>query len=158
MRNDHESLAHTKWRCQYHIVITPKYRRQIIYGRYRVEIGKILRTICERYDVEIIEANACKDHIHMLVAIPPKMSVSRFMGILKGKSALMIFDRFANLKYKYGNRHFWCRGYFVDTVGRNKTAIQKYIQNQLEEDKTVEQISMKEYIDPFTGEPVKEGS
>ena len=135
-----------------------KYRRQIIYGRYRVEIGKILRTICERYDVEIIEANACKDHIHMLVAIPPKMSVSRLMGILKGKSALMIFDRFANLKYKYGNRHFWCRGYFVDTVGRNKTAIQKYIQNQLEEDKTVEQISMKEYIDPFTGEPVKEGS
>ena len=154
MKNDYESLTPTKWRCQYHIVITPKYRRQIIYGRYRVEIGKILRTICERYDVEIIEANACKDHIHMLVAIPPKMSVSRFMGILKGKSALMIFDRFANLKYKYGNRHFWCRGYFVDTVGRNKTAIQKYIQNQLEEDKTVEQISMKEYIDPFTGEPV----
>ena len=109
----YESLTHTKWRCQYHIVITPKYRRQIIYGRYKVEIGKILRTICERYEVEIIEANACPDHIHMLVAIPPKMSVSRFMGILKGKSALMIFDRFANLKYKYGNRHFWCRGYFV---------------------------------------------
>ena len=157
MKNDYDNLAHTKWRCQYHIVITPKYRRQIIYGRYRVEIVKILRTICERYDVEIIEANACKDHIHMLVAIPPKMSVSRLMGILKGKSALMIFDRFANLKYKYGNRHFWCRGYFVDTVGRNKTPIQKYIQNQLEEDKTAEQISMKEYIDPFTGEPVKEG-
>ena len=157
MKNDYESLSHTKWRCQYHIVITPKYRRQIIYGKYKAEIGKILRTICERYDVEIIEANACPDHIHMLVAIPPKMSVSRFMGILKGKSTLMIFDRFANLKYKYGNRHFWCRGYFVDTVGRNKTAIQKYIQNQLAEDQVCEQISMKEYLDPFTGEPEKEG-
>ena len=137
--------------------MTPKYRRQIIYGKYKTEIGKILRTICERYDVEIIEAQACPDHIHMLVAIPPKMAVSRFMGILKGKSALMIFDRFANLKYKYGNRHFWCRGYFVDTVGRNKTAIQQYIQNQLSEDKMVDQISMKEFIDPFTGEPTEKG-
>ena len=145
MKNDYESLSHTKWRCQYHLVITPKYRRQIIYGKYKAEIGKI------------IEANACPDHIHMLVAIPPKMSVSRFMGILKGESTLMIFDRFANLKYKYGNRHFWCRGYFVDTVGRNKTAIQKYIQNQLAEDQVCEQISMKEYLDPFTGEPEKEG-
>ena len=157
MKNDYESLTHTKWRCQYHIVITPKYRRQIIYGRYKAEIGKILRTICERYDVEILEAQACVDHIHMLVLIPPKMSVSRFVGILKGKSALMIFDRFANLKYKYGNRHFWCRGYFVDTVGRNKTAIQKYIQNQLSEDKIADQISMKEFIDPFTGEPTEKG-
>lgn len=154
MSNDLESLSHTKWRCQYHIVITPKYRRQIIYGKYKVEIGKILRTICERYEVEIIEANACVDHIHMLVAIPPKMSVSRFMGILKGKSALMIFDRFANLKYKYGNRHFWCRGYYVDTVGRNKKIIQQYIQHQIDEDRTMEQLSMKEYIDPFTGEQV----
>lgn len=157
MRNDYNSLSHTKWRCQYHIVLTPKYRRQIIYGKYKQEIGKILRTLCERNGIEIIEANACKDHIHMLVSIPPKMSVSRVMGILKGKSALMIFDRFANMKYKYGNRHFWCRGYFVDTVGRNKTAITKYIQNQVEEDQMVEQISMKEYIDPFTGEPAKEG-
>ena len=157
MKNDYESLSQTKWRCQYHIVLIPKYRMQIIYGKYKIEIGKILRTICERYEVEIIEANACKDHIHMLVSIPPKMAVSRFMGILKGKSTLMIFDRFANLKYKYGNRHFWCRGYFVDTVGRNKNAIQKYIQNQVTEDKVVEQISMKEYLDPFTGEPVKEG-
>ena len=157
MKNDYESLTHTKWRCQYHIVLTPKYRRQIIYGKYKTEIGKILRTIWERYDVEIIEAQACPDHIHMLVAIPPKMAVSRFMGILKGKSALMIFDRFANLKYKYGNRHFWCRGYFVDTVGRNKTAIQQYIQNQLSEDKMVDQISMKEFIDPFTGEPTEKG-
>ena len=157
MRNDYNSLSHTKWRCQYHIVLTPKYRRQIIYGKYKAEIGKIQRTLCERNGIEIIEVNACRDHIHMLVSIPPKMSVSRAMGILKGKSALMIFDRFANLKYKYGNRHFWCRGYFVDTVGRNKTAIQKYIQDQVEDDQMVEQISMKEYIDPFTGEPAKEG-
>jgi len=157
MRNDYNSLSHTKWRCQYHIVLTPKYRRQVIYGKYKVEIGKILRTLCERNGIEIIEANACKDHIHMLVSIPPKMSVSKAMGILKGKSALMIFDRFANLKYKYGNRHFWCRGYFVDTVGRNRTAIQKYIQEQVDEDQTVEQMSMKEYIDPFMGTPVKEG-
>ena len=114
---DIDSLAHTKWRCQYHIVFAPKYRRQIIYGKYKTAIGKILRRICERCDgVEIIEANACEDHIHMLVTIPPKMSVSKFMGILKGKSSLMIFDQFANLKYKYGNRHFWCRGYYVDTV------------------------------------------
>ena len=157
MRNDYESLSHTKWRCQYHIILTPKYRRQVIFGKYKKEIGKILRTLCERNGIEIHEANACKDHIHMLVSIPPKMSVSRAMGILKGKSALMIFDRFANLKYKYGNRHFWCRGYFVDTVGRNKTAITKYIQNQMEEDQMVEQMSMKEYIDPFMGTPAKEG-
>ena len=155
MRNDYESLTHTKWRCQYHIVITPKYRRQIIYGKYRAEIGKILRTICERYEVEIIEANACPDHIHMLVAIPPKMSVSRFMGILKGKSALMIFDRFANLKYRYGNRHFWCRGYYVDTVGKYEGVIRDYIKNQLQEDIANDQISIKEYIDPFTGAPEK---
>lgn len=115
------------------------------------------KNIVERMDgVEIIEANACEDHIHMLVTIPPKMSVSKFMGILKGKSSLMIFDQFANLKYKYGNRHFWCWGYYVDTVGRNKTAIAKYVQNQIEEDKISEQMSMKEYIDPFTGEPTKE--
>lgn len=155
MNNDLESLSHTKWRCQYHIVFAPKYRRQIINGKYKAEIGKILRTICERNNVEIISAEACPDHIHMLVAIPPKMSVSRFMGILKGKSSLMIFDRFANLKYKYGNRHFWCRGYYVDTVGRNKTAIKKYIENQLKEDEIAEQLTLKEYIDPFTGEPTK---
>ena len=156
MNEDVTSLAHTKWRCQYHLVFAPKYRRQIIYGKYKVEIGKILRKICERMEgVEIIEANACVDHIHILVTIPPKMSVSKFMGILKGKSSLMIFDQFANLRYKYGNRHFWCRGYYVDTVGRNKTAIEKYIRNQIEEDKIAEQISMKEYIDPFTGELVK---
>ena len=156
MGNAVESLAHTKWRCQYHIVFAPKYRRRIIYGKYRAEIGKILRTICNRYGIELIEAQACPDHIHMLVCIPPKMSVSKFMGILKGKSSLMIFDRFAQLKYKYGNRHFWARGYYVDTVGRNKTAIAKYIQNQLEEDKMMDQMSLKEYIDPFTGKPAEE--
>ena len=147
---DIDSLAHTKWRCQYHIVFAPKYRRQIIYGKYKAAIGKILRRICERCEgVEIIEANACEDHIHMLVTIPPKLSVSRFMGILKGKSSLMIIDQFANLKYKYGNRHFWCRGYYVDTVGGNKQAVQKYIQNQEREDLISSQISMVEYYDPF---------
>lgn len=157
MEEDITSLTHTKWRCQYHLVFAPKYRRKIIYGKYKLAIGKILRRIIERIEgAEIIEANACEDHIHMLVTIPPKMSVSKFMGILKGKSRLMIFDQFANLKYKYGNRHFWCRGYYVDTVGRNKTAIAKYIQNQIEEDRLSEQLSMKEYIDPFTGEPTKE--
>ena len=155
MGNDIESLSHTKWRCQYHVVFAPKYRRQAIFGKYKVEIGKILREICARNSIEIIEANACLDHVHMLIRIPPKMSVSKFMGILKGKSSLMIFDRFANLKYKYGNRHFWCRGYYVDTVGRNKTAITKYIQNQVQEDQIAEQMSMKEYIDPFTGESAK---
>ena len=137
-------------------MFAPKYRRRIIYGKYRAEIGKILRTICNRYGIELIEAQACPDHIHMLVCIPPKMSVSKFMGILKGKSSLMIFDRFAQLKYKYGNRHFWARGYYVDTVGRNKTAIAKYIQTQLEEDKMMDQMSLKEYIDPFTGKPAEE--
>ena len=137
------------------MVFSPKYRRQAIFGKYKVEIGKILREICARNGIEIMEANACADHVHMLISIRPKMSVSRFMGILKGKSSLMIFDRVANLKYKYGNRHFWCRGYYVDTVGRNKTAISKYIQNQLQEDQIAEQMSMKEYIDPFTGEPAK---
>ena len=155
MSNDIESLSHTKWRCQYNVVFAPKYRRQEIFGKYKIEIGKILREICTRNNVEIIEANACPDHVHMLVAIPPKISVSKFMGILKGKSSLMIFDRFANLKYKYGNRHFWCREYYVDTVGRNKTAITKYIQKQLQEDQIAEQLRLKEYIDPFTGEQAK---
>ena len=150
-----DSLAHTKWNCKYHIVFAPKYRRQIIYGKIRVEVGKILRELCDRKGVEIIEAECCPDHIHMLVSIPPKISVSTFMGYLKGKSSLMIFDRFANLKYRYGNRQFWCRGYYVDTVGRNKEAIEKYIQNQLVEDKMSEQLVMKELFDSFTGEPTK---
>ena len=154
---DEQSLAHTKWNCKYHIVFAPKYRRQIIYGKIKREVGKILRELCERKSVEIIEAECCPDHIHMLVSIPPKYSVASIMGYLKGKSSLMIFDRFANLKYKYGNRQFWCRGYFVDTVGRNKTAIEKYIRNQLMEDKASEQLEMKELFDPFTGEPTKRG-
>lgn len=135
-------------------MFAPKYRRLAIYGKIKVDIGKILRKLCEQKGVEIIEANACKDHIHMLVSIPPKLSVASFMGYLKGKSSLMIFDRHANLKYKYGNRKFWCRGYYVNTVGRNKKAIEEYIKNQLREDIIEDQISMKEYIDPFTGEPV----
>ena len=151
MNNDNNSLAHTKWNCKYHIVFAPKYRRQEIYGKIRAEIGKILRLLCQRKDIEIIEAECCKDHIHMLVRIPPKYSVSQIVGYLKGKSSLMIFDKFANLKYKYGNRHFWCRGYYVDTVGKNTKKIKEYIRTQLQEDIVSDQISMKEYIDPFTG-------
>ena len=154
---DDNSLAHTQWNCKYHIVFAPKFRRQIIYGRLKVSIGRILRELCERKQVEIIEANACPDHIHMLVKIPPKMSVAEFMGYLKGKSSLMIFDQHANLKYKYGNRHFWCRGYYVDTVGRNEKVIQEYIKRQLEEDQRIDQLSLIEYTDPFTGEPVGKG-
>ena len=152
---DNSSLAHSKWNCKYHIVFAPKYRRQVIYGKIKADIGRILRELCEYKKVEIIEANACKDHIHMLVRIPPKLRVAQFMGYLKGKSSLMIFDRHANLKYKYGNRQFWCKGYYVDTVGRNKKVIEEYIKNQIQEDIAYEQLSLKEYIDPFTGEPVK---
>ena len=154
---DNSSLAHTKWNCKYHIVFAPKYRRQVIYGKLKGEIGKILRELCARKEVEIIEAEACPDHIHMLVSIPPKYSVSEIMGYLKGKSSLMIFDKFANMKYRYGNRQFWCRGYYVDTVGRNKKVIEEYIRNQLEEDKSYEQLTMKELVDPFTGDSVKKG-
>ena len=149
---DNDSLSHTRWNCKYHIVFAPKYRRQIIYGKIKNDIGKILRTLCERKGVEIIEAEACSDHIHMLVSIPPKISISSFMGYLKGKSSLMIFDRHANLKYKYGNRHFWCQGYYIDTVGKNKKAIEEYIKKQLQEDIATDQIVMKEFVDPFTGE------
>lgn len=148
---DINSLEHTKWRCQYHIVFAPKFRRKEIYKDLRADIGYILRRLCEQKGVEILEANACPDHIHMLDSIPPKYSVSQIMGYLKGKSSLMIFDRHANLKYKYGNRHFWARGYFVDTVGRNKKQIAQYIQKQMEEDEIMDQMSLKEYIDPFTG-------
>ena len=157
MKLDTNSLAHTQWECKYHIVFAPKYRRQIIYGKIKQDIGQMIRKLCEYKGVEIIEAEACKDHIHMLVAIPPKYSVSQFMGYLKGKSSLMIFEKYANLKYKYGDRHFQCRGYYVSTVGKNKKAIAEYIRNQLQEDYTDDQMSIKEYVDPFTGEPVKEG-
>ena len=148
---DINSLSHSKWRCQYHIVFAPKFRRKEVYGKIKVDIGKILRKLCEQKGVEIIQAQACVDHIHMLVSIPPSLSVSQFVGYLKGKSSLMIFDRPANFKYKYGNRHFWCRGYYVDTVGRNKKVIENYIKNQLQEDIINDQISFKEYIDQFTG-------
>ena len=148
---DTNSLSHSKWNCKYHIVFAPKYRRQVIYSKIKVDIGQILRKLCEIKKVEIHEANACPDHIHMLVKIPPNLSVAQFMGYLKGKSSLMIFDRHANLKYKYGNRHFWCRGYYVDTVGRNEQKIAEYVRNQLQEDIAEDQISMKEFIDPFTG-------
>ena len=149
---DNDSLSHTRWNCKYHIVFAPKYRRQIIYGKIKNDIGKILRMLCERKGVEIIEAEACSDHIHMLVSIPPKISISSFMGYLKGKSSLMIFDRHANLKYKYGNRKFWAEGYYVDTVGKNKKVIEEYIKKQLQEDIATDQIVMKEFVDPFTGE------
>ena len=148
---DIESLQHTTWRCQYHIVFAPKYRRMEIYGQIKKDIGQILRKLCKQKGVEIIEAQACPDHIHMLLSIPPKYSVSQIMGYLKGKSSLMIFDRHASLKYKYGDRHFWARGYFVDTVGRNKKQIQEYIKRQLETDQIADQMSLKEFIDPFTG-------
>ncbi len=157
MKLDTDSLAHTKWNCKYHIVFAPKYRRQVIYGKIKADIGIMLRKLCEYKQVEIIEAEACKDHIHMLVSIPPKYSVSQIMGYLKGKSSLMIFEKYANMKYKYGNRHFWCRGYYVDTVRRNKKAIAEYIRNQLQEDISYDQMSLVEYVDQFTGKQVKEG-
>lgn len=154
---DKNSLAHTTWECKYHIVFAPKFRRQIIYGKLKADIGKILRELCERKGVEIIEAECCKDHVHMLVRIPPKYSVLEVLGYLKGKSSLIIFDRHSNLKYRYGNRHFWCRGYFVDTVGKNEKKIAEYVRNQLQEDLLEDQITLKEYVDPFTGEQVKQG-
>ena len=155
--DDVQSLSHSKWRCKYHIVFAPKYRRQIIYKQIKMDVGKILRDLCERKGVEILEAECCPDHIHMLVTIPPHLSVSSFMGYLKSKSSLMIFDRHANLKYKYGNRHFWCRGYYVDTVGKYEKAIKEYIKNQLQDDIMADQLSLKEFVDPFTGSKSKSG-
>lgn len=153
---DKNSLSHTTYRCKYHIVIVPKYRRMVIYNRLRQDVINILKSLITRKpDIELIEGEACPDHIHMLIEIAPKYAVSDFMGYLKSKSTLMIFDRHANMKYKYGNRKFWARGYFVDTVGKNEKVIREYIQNQLAEDKLNDQISMKEFIDPFTGEEVK---
>ena len=148
---DKNTLSHTTWECKYHIVFAPKFRRQVIYGAIKADVANILSTLCKRKGVEIIEAECCSDHIHMLVRIPPNISVSEFMGYLKGKSSLMIFDRHANLKYKYGNRKFWCRGYYVNTAGADTRAITAYIQKQLAEDQAMEQLTFKEYIDPFTG-------
>ena len=155
MNDDINSLSHSKWRCKYHIVFAPKYRRREIYGDIRKDIGVILRKLSEQKNVEIIEAELCLDHVHMLVSIPPNLSVSQYVGYLKGKSSLMIFDRHANLKYRYGNRHFWCRGYYVDTVGKNEKKIAEYIREQLQSDIAEDQISLKEFVDPFTGEKNK---
>ena len=152
---DKNTLAHTMWECKYHIVFAPKFRRKVIYQQIKADIARILSELCKRKGVEIIAAEACPDHIHMFVRLPPKYSVSEFMGYLKGKSSLMIFERHANLKYKYGNRHFWCRGYYVDTVGKNEKKIAEYVRNQLQEDIATDQISMKEYVDPFTGDKNK---
>ena len=157
MKLDISSLAHTKWECKYHVIFAPKYRRQIIYGKIKQDIGLMLRKLCAYKEIEILEAEACKDHVHMLLSIPPKYSISQVMGYLKGKSSLMIYEKYANLKYKYGNRHFWCRGYYVSTVGRNKNAIETYIRNQLQEDHAEEQLTIKEYVDPFTGKLAQEG-
>ena len=155
MKNEVKTTAHSSYRCEYHIVFAPKYRRKVIYGEIKSDIGVILRKLCNELKVEILEAEACPDHIHMLVSIPPYMSIAQFVGTLKSKSALMIFDRHANLKYKYGNRSFWCRGYYVDTVGKNERMIREYIRNQLEEDLASDQISLKEFVDTFTGEKNK---
>ena len=151
MSRDENSLAHTVWNCKYHIVFAPKYRRKVFYKEKRLEIGKILRKLCEFKQVNIIEAEVCPDHIHMLVEIPPKMSVSGFVGYLKGKSSLMIYQKWGNLKFKYRNREFWCRGYYVDTVGKNKNKIAEYIRNQLKEDEAIVQLTIDFDEDPFTG-------
>ena len=143
------SLSHTRWNCKYHIVFIPKYRRKIIYGELRRDIGKIIRRLCEMKDVELIEGHAMPDHIHILVKIPPKLSVSYFVGFLKGKSALMIYDRHANLKYKHGNRTFWAKGYYVSTVGLNEKVVRKYIQEQESEDRLRDSMTKREYVDPF---------
>ena len=151
MATKENSLAHTKWMCKYHIVFTPKYRRKAIYNQYRQSVGQILRSLCGYKGVELIEGHLMNDHVHMLVSIPPKMSVSSFMGYLKGKSALMMFDKHANLKYKFGNRHFWAEGYYVSTVGLNEATIAKYIREQEQHDIMQNKLSVREYEDPFKG-------
>ena len=148
--NDINSLSHTKWNCKYHIVFAPKYRRKVFYGEKKGEIGKMLRQLCEWKGVKIVEAEVCSDHVHMLVEIPPKISVSSFMGYLKGKSSTMLYEKFGELKYKYRNREFWCKGYYVDTVGKNESRIAEYIQNQLKEDQMGDQLTMFDK-GPFTG-------
>ena len=147
---DNQSLAHTKWNCKYHIVFAPKYRRKVFFGQKRFEIGGIIRELCRWKGVELLSAEACPDHIHILVAIPPKMSVSSFMGFLKGKSSIMIYEKWGNMKFKYRNRQFWCRGYYVDTVGKNEKKIAEYISNQLKQDEMSEQLVL-DFQDPFNG-------
>ncbi|MBO5651750.1 MAG: IS200/IS605 family transposase [Selenomonas sp.] len=149
-KNDIHSLSHTKWECKYHIVFAPKYRRKVFFGKMRYEIGKIIRELCRWKGINLLEAEACPDHIHILVEVPPKFSISNFMGFLKGKSSLMIYEKWGNMKYKYRNRQFWCRGYYVSTVGKNEKKIAEYIQKQLSEDHMAEQLTL-EAIDPFTG-------
>ena len=149
--NANSSLAHTKWNCKYHIVFAPKYRRKVFFGEKRMEIREILRQLCKWKNVEIIEGEVCPDHIHLLLSIPPKLSISGFMGYLKGKSSLMIFQRWGNMKFAYRNREFWCRGYYVDTAGKNTAAIKEYISKQLEEDRKIDQLSIPDPRDPFTG-------
>ena len=151
MAKKENALAHTKWMCKYHIVFTPKYRRKMIYNQYREDVREIIKQLCSYKGVEILGGNVMSDHVHILVSIPPKMSVSSFMGYLKGKSALMMFDRHANLKYKFGNRHFWSEGYYVSTVGLNEAVIKKYIQDQKKYDIAMDKLSVKEYEDPFKG-------
>ena len=146
-----QSLAHTKWLCKYHIVFSPTYRRQIIFASIRESIGEILKDLCKYKGVEIIEGHLMPDHVHMLVSIPPKISVPSFMGYLKGKSSLMIFDKHANLKYKFGNRKFWAEGYFVSTVGLNEVTVKKYIQQQEKHDILQDRVSTREYQNPFQG-------
>ena len=148
--NDTHSLSHTKWNCKYHIVFAPKYRRKVFYEDKRLEIGAILRELCKWEGVNILEAEVCPDHVHMLLEIPPKMSISSFMGFLKGKSSLMIYEKWGNLKFKYRNREFWCRGYYVDTAGKNAVKIKEYIKNQLKEDELGEQLTFSN-TDPFMG-------
>ena len=145
-----DKLSHTTWKCKYHIVFAPKYRRQVVYRQIKKDIGKILRQLCDLKKVEILEAEACPDHIHMLVSIPPNLSVSQFMGYLKGKSSTMLYEQFGELKYKYRNRQFWCRGYYVDTVGKNESRIAEYVRNQLKEDEMGEQLRIPS-ASPFTG-------
>ena len=146
-----KSLAHTKWNCKYHVVFAPKYRRKVFFEEKRRDIREILRQLCEWKGVEIIEGEICPDHVHLLISIPPKISVSGFMGYLKGKSSLMIFQRYGHMKFAYRNREFWCRGYYVDTVGKNTKAIKEYIENQLKIDKEEDQLSLFDPRDPFTG-------
>ena len=151
MANKSNSLSHTKWMCKYHIVFIPKYRRKTIYGQYRADLQEIIKTLCRYKGVEILEGHMMPDHVHLLLSIPPKMSVSSFMGYLKGKSALMMVDKHANLKYKYGNRHFWAEGYYVSTVGLNEATIRKYIEEQEKHDIALDKLSVREYEDPFKG-------
>ena len=148
---DAKSLAHTKWNCKYHVVFAPKYRRKVFFQEKRSDIRDILRTLCEWKGVTIIEGEICPDHVHLLLSIPPKMSVSSFMGYLKGKSSLMIFQKYGNMKFAYRNREFWCKGYYVDTVGKDTAAIKDYIANQLKQDYESDQLSLFDPRDPFMG-------